>query len=325
MTAGAQLNVLDPRSLSDIRGLARADGRSDEALRAAAREFEALFLQMMLKSMRQASPANGLLDNDQTRLYQELLDQQLASNLAHSKGTGLAQALFRQLGGGKTESARTAVTAGQGFPLDKVPRWNATGTLARTGQGGGSEVNGSGTLVEAAPLSVKWADVARGGSEAAQRARAFVAEIWPHALEAARATGIPARFMVAQAALETGWGAKQQKNADGSPTYNLFNIKAGKNWKGGATTERKVSECESGRWKSEDARFRSYSSYAEAFSDYASLLTSNPRYAGVLGTRDAGGFAQKLQNAGYATDPLYARKLTRIIEGDLLKSALGRM
>ncbi|GHU10356.1 flagellar rod assembly protein/muramidase FlgJ [Betaproteobacteria bacterium] len=358
MTAGVQLNAIDPRSLADLRQLARTEGQSDAALRGAAKQFEALFLSMMLKSMRQANPSNGPMDNDQTRLYQELLDQQLASNIAQGKGAGLADALFRQLGGGKTE-ANDALAAAGGFPLSDAARWNgsaadallqrdndkdkgkgsdalATGGLNRRqigallalgsdGAGQGDAARVSDALADGSALSAKLAaaiDAARdAGNAVAQRAREFVAEIWPHAVEAAKATGIPARFMVAQAALETGWGAKQQKNADGSPTHNLFNIKAGKAW-AGDTAASTVSEYEDGQWKQEDARFRSYASYAEAFADYARLMTRNPRYAAVPGTRDAAGFAQKLQNAGYATDPQYAQKLTRVIGGDTLRHAL---
>jgi flagellar protein FlgJ len=358
MTAGVQLNAIDPRSLADLRQLARADGQSDEALRGAAKQFEALFLSMMLKSMRQANPGTGPMDSDQTRLYQELLDQQLASNIAQGKGAGLADALFRQLGGGKTDT-NDALTAAGGFPLNGVARWNgsaadalltrgstatasgsdalATGGLNRRqigallalggeNSGQGSSTSASDVFARSSALSAKLAaaiDAAKdAGNAVAQRAREFVAEIWPHALEAAKATGIPARFMVAQAALETGWGAKQQKNADGTPTYNLFNIKAGKAW-AGDTTERTVSEYEDGQWTQENARFRSYASYADAFTDYARLMTRNPRYAAVPGTRDAAGFAQKLQNAGYATDPQYAQKLTRVIGGDTLRHALA--
>jgi flagellar protein FlgJ len=382
MAAGVQLNALDPRSLADLRRQARAQGDSDEALRGAAKQFEALFLQMMLKSMRQANPNNGPMDNDQTRLYQELYDQQLASNIAQGRGAGLADALFRQLGGGKGKAATDMATAAatatttttmtdRFFPLNQPPRRAALARAQNTGaaangaltpeqaaallgrtvegeervrgqqrpavasllgrmvEGAEREKSGEVKVAGASALSAKLAaaiDTARdAGGEAARRARAFVAEIWPHALEAAKATGIPARFMVAQAALETGWGAKQQKNADGSPSHNLFNIKAGAGWTGDTAARTTVDEYDaaSGQWTREDARFRSYPSYREAFADYARLMTANPRYAAIPGTRDAASFAQKLQNAGYATDPAYAQKLTRVIGGDTLRHALA--
>lgn len=160
------------------------------------------------------------------------------------------------------------------------------------------------------------------GGAVSDKVRGFVAEVWPHAVEASKRTGIPPAFMVAQAALETGWGEKQLRHADGSPSRNLFNIKAGSGWSG-RTVDRAVTEYADGRAYTEAARFRSYSSYAESFRDYAELMTRSPRYAGVLGQTDAGSFARGLQDAGYATDPQYADKLTRIIGGTTLRTVLA--
>ena len=139
---------------------------------------------------------------------------------------------------------------------------------------------------------------------------------------ASRATGIPARFLVAQAALETGWGKFELKNADGSPSHNLFNIKAGKRW-AGDTVSTATTEYSNGVATRENARFRSYGSYADSFRDYARLIGSNPRYAAVVGQDDATTFARGLQAAGYATDPNYADKLARIINGNTLRTALA--
>jgi flagellar protein FlgJ len=340
MNANAQLNTLDPRSLSDIQRLAReSGGQSDEALRAAAKQFEGLLLQMMLKSMRAATPSNGPMDNDQTRLYQELLDQQMASNLAQSGGTGLSEALFRQLGGGK--NATLAGEEATTFAFDQLPRYYGTAKRAsgsgipetidavkRADQqraalaaGGTSAESLLGDTALSAKLNAAIDSARAAGSEIASRVREFVADIWPHALAASQSTGIPPQFMVAQAALETGWGEKQLKNEDGSPTYNLFNIKAGNTWTG-RSAAKTVSEYESGQWTSEDAKFRAYSSYGEAFADYANFLSANPRYSKVIGSRDAASFTRGLQEAGYATDPQYANKLNRIIGGATLKEAL---
>jgi flagellar protein FlgJ len=128
--------------------------------------------------------------------------------------------------------------------------------------------------------------------------------------------------MVAQAALETGWGRAELRRADGTPSHNLFNIKAGSDWKG-AVVEVPVKEYANGRAYTENARFRAYGSYEEAFRDYANLLRNSPRYAEVLGQQDGAGFARSLQQAGYATDPMYADKLARIISGSTLRSALA--
>ncbi len=348
MNAGFQLNAFDPNSLGDLQRLAREDGRSPQTLRAASKQFEALFLQMVLKSMRDATPGSGLTDNDQTRLYQSLLDQQLALNMAQSKGTGLAEVIYRQLGGSTSQaSAIDALDTGNrgpasGFDLANVVRRAAIPAararavesaadflagLPGVGQAGGSDSAGAFSSVAAqAALDARLGEAVRSAREASgqvsTRVRDFVSEVWPHALEASRSTGIPAQFMVAQAALETGWGQKQLRHADGSPSHNLFNIKAGSSWKG-RTVAVEATEYAGGQAYTERSRFRSYPSYAESFRDYARLISNSPRYAEVLGQTDAAGFARGLQAAGYATDPMYADKLTRIIGGSTLRNALA--
>ncbi len=299
------LNTLDPRSMGDLRRLAKTEGNSDEALRAASKQIESLFLQMMLKSMRSASLGSGPFDSEQTKFIQELHDQQLASDLAQSKGVGLADALFRQLGGGRNEGIGVIPQGALNIPFQSAPETTVAESVAQS-----------------AKINETIAAARKANGQVPEHVREFVASVWPHAHEASRVTGIPAHFMVAQAALETGWGAKQLKNADGSPSYNLFNIKAGSNWNGPTTAQKSVAEFEDGGWQSRQATFRSYASWAEAFADYAKLLTDNPRYANVLGSNDAAGFAQGLKDAGYATDPSYADKLMRIIAGNTLKNAL---
>ena len=354
-----QINTLDPRSLGELKRLAKSEGRSDEALRAAAKQAESLFLQMVLKSMREATPRDGLLESDQTRLVQDMYDKQLASNLAHGKGVGLAKALFRQLGGVEFEPPLAPPAAAR--PTGRSPRaastpLQAVATRADAQTKSSQEIPSipppprqdnivlahlnrnltespsprapKSALAESIGQSSRLAASAEAARKAAdnppQSARDFVANVWPSAHAASIATGIPAHFMVAQAALETGWGAKMPKNADGSPSYNLFNIKAGRGWNGPTTAQHTVSEYSSdnGSWKNHKAAFRAYASFDEAFADYARFLIDNPRYADVLGTDTAETFAQGLQNAGYATDPMYADKLVRIISGKTLKNAL---
>ncbi|MGD9834893.1 MAG: flagellar assembly peptidoglycan hydrolase FlgJ, partial [Piscinibacter sp.] len=143
--------------------------------------------------------------------------------------------------------------------------------------------------------------------------------------DAARAaeaeTGIPAAFMIAQAAHESGWGRREIRNADGSPSNNLFGIKAGPSWKG-AVAEITTTEYVDGQPRKVTAKFRAYASAAESFADYARLMKTSPRYKGVLesvanNAGSAEGFAQGLQKAGYATDPAYADKLARTINTTL--------
>jgi flagellar protein FlgJ len=330
---GAQLNAIDPASFGDLQRLAR-DGRSPEALRAAAKQFEALFLQMVLKSMRDAVPANSLFDSDQTQLFRSLQDQQLAMNLAQGRGVGLADVIYRQLGGAPGEASDMSVQRADRppvFDLSTVTRHAAISAVPRRAvaeaPAATDAVAGRAGVSEPAPAPAPVQRAAGGAPSddtrsVPERVRAFVERVWEHAREASHTTGIPPHFMIAQAALETGWGRAQLRSKDGAPSYNLFNIKAGPNWQG-PVVELPVTEYANGRAYTENARFRVYGSYAEAFRDYASLLRTSPRYAGVLGQQDAAGFAQELQRAGYATDPQYADKLTRIIEGATLRNALA--
>ncbi|MET0211202.1 MAG: flagellar assembly peptidoglycan hydrolase FlgJ, partial [Burkholderiaceae bacterium] len=148
-------------------------------------------------------------------------------------------------------------------------------------------------------------------------AAGFVQQHKEAAATAEKTTGIPASFMIAQAAHETGWGRKEIKHTDGTPAYNLFGIKAGSNWNG-PTADVTTTEYIGGQARKVVQKFRAYSSYAESFADYAQLMKNNPRYAKVVAAgSNAQGFAQGLQRAGYATDPAYADKLTRVINTTL--------
>lgn len=308
--------VLDPAANSALRASAKHNQAA--ALKDIARQFEGLMFQMILKSMREATPSNGLLDSDQTRFFMSILDQQLAQNLAAESPIGFAKMIEQQLGqslegadlfsGSPGAPARPQLPAARNRtpdfwvnPVDRaferVPRvFGATdargipdGQAVAPGEGGG---------------------------------QAFVRRIWPYALEAAKTLGIPPHFVVAHSALESGWGKHEIRLPDGSPTYNLFGIKAGKSWNG-RSVEVSTTEYENGAPVSVRAKFRVYSSYAEAFRDYAALLRGKARFAQVIGQRDGMGFARSLQDSGYATDPLYADKLGRIIGGATLKQAIS--
>lgn len=296
--------AIDVNSLAQTKRLAKEDPRA--AMKNAAQQFEAVFLQMVLKAMRDASPKEGMFDNEQSRLFQSMLDQQMAQTMSVRGSTGLAALIEKQLARGLSPQAPGAAAA-DGLPsqqqLPRAPQASAP------------------TAVQAGP-SVRQAPAVPADAAAVPApAREFVNRLWPHAGEASRSTGIPAHFMIAQAALETGWGRSELRFSDGTPTYNLFGIKAGRNWQG-AVAEATTTEYVNGVAQQTVERFRAYSSYAEAFRDYASLLTSNPRYAAVLNQQDAAGFARGLQRAGYATDPMYAAKLERIIGGQTLRAGM---
>lgn len=289
-------SVFDVQALGALKGGLRRD--DPQALKATAREFEALLLQMMLKSMRATAPLTGPFESDQTRFYQELLDAQLARVVAAQGGLGLAAVLERQLAAG---AAATALPAPEDAPRPLVPVPRAM-PLRPTLEG-----KGVATIAGAESSAPAAADADR---VAVSPAPTFVAQIWPHALAASRATGLPARFIVAHAALESGWGRAEPRHADGRPSHNLFGIKAGSGWTG-AVVDAVTHEFVNGVAERRSERFRAYASYAEAFADYARLLTQ--RYAAALAARDGASFAEALQRGGYATDPAYAQKLSRLI------------
>jgi flagellar protein FlgJ len=153
----------------------------------------------------------------------------------------------------------------------------------------------------------------RVGERVVDKATAFFDRMKSHAAEAAEAVGIPAKFMLGQAALESGWGRREIRYPDGTPSHNLFGIKAGANWSGPSVNV-VTTEYINGVPRQQVEKFRAYSSYAESFKDYAALMTKNPRYAAVAtNSTTVEGFAGSLQRAGYATDPRYAEKLSRTI------------
>lgn len=313
-------------NLAALKGAVKKD--DPQAIKSAAQQFEALFMQMVMKSMRDATPKEGMFDSEQTRMFESLLDQQMSQVMSARSGTGLAALIEKQL----LRANADTVEFPDGLPLAPLPQTLPLGTGRALPLEGG---NGTPRFIPldrlptmpgvapAAPLSSA-APFGESplGDAMTPAARDFVARVWPDAVEASRTTGIPASFMVAQAALETGWGRAEPRLADGRPSHNLFGIKAGRSWNG-AAAEAETTEFVGGVAQRQTERFRAYGSYAESFRDYARLLTSSPRYAGVVGTQNATAFAQGLQRAGYATDPQYADKLTRIISSMTAAPALG--
>lgn len=305
----------DPNSLAlDVQGLnslrQSAKQNSPEALKASAKQFEGLFINMMLKSMRQATAASGQEQSQDSQLYTSMLDQQLSQTMAQ-RGIGLADMMLRQM-------------QRQPGALPGANAAGAAGSLAGQPAAASSPV-ASGANGDAAAASAAVADARRPARPAGaqprsgvvERVQDFIQGIGQHAEEAAQRTGLPTSFIVGQAALESGWGRRQIKMADGTTSHNLFGIKAGPNWKG-KVAEVVTTEYVGGVAQRRVAKFRAYDSYAEAFNDYASMLLKNPRYQSVLASgQTVAGFAQGMQKAGYATDPAYADKLARVIRRTL--------
>jgi flagellar protein FlgJ len=299
MTPASASLALDPRGLEKLRSSAGA--APEKSIKDAARQFETLFVNMLLKSMRDATPQDGMMDSEQTRMYTGMLDQQLAQAMS-ARGVGLADVMAKQLakGSGSAAAEAAGVTA---------PALNLNGGAQRNQQS--APVGETGAAAPTPPVG------------ATSKARAFIDKMWPHAVEAAKETGLPPHFIIGQAALESGWGSREIKAHDGSTTHNLFGVKAGRSWSG-ETAAAKTTEFVAGVKEKVVDKFRQYSSYGEAFKDYANLLKSNPRYAAVLQAgNDPHAFAHGLQKAGYATDPAYASKLTRIITGSVMRQGLS--
>lgn len=297
--------ALDARELGQLRQGAKTN--SPEALKGAATQFEAMFINMMMKSMRDAVPQEGLMDNQQTKMFTSMLDQQLSQTMA-KRGMGLADMLVRQMT--QNSSAQALAIGGEGAPTP-----GATAAALQAYMPDARAARGATSAFDvAAPTQT---GRSASGRPQAAHVRNFQDKLESHAQEASAATGIPAKFMLGQAALETGWGKREIRNADGTNSHNLFGIKAGKGWTG-KTTDVVTTEYVNGVPQRRVEKFRAYDSYADSFKDYARLLSKNPRYEKVMdSTNDAAGFARGLQRAGYATDPLYAAKLERIIKHSL--------
>lgn len=279
----------DAGSLNELKAKVGQDPKGH--MKSVARQVEGMFVQMMLKSMREALPKDGIFSSDSTRMYTSMYDQQIAQQLS-ARGLGLADMMVKQMG----ENADPAEDAG------KVPmRFDLQTVTSFQNQTLNQMVR------QAVPKAPSNEEPLSGDS------KDFLAQLSLPARLASEQSGIPHHLILAQAALESGWGQRQIMTASGEPSFNLFGIKASASWKG-PVTEITTTEFENGEAKKVKAKFRVYGSYLEALSDYVGMLTRNPRYAAVTSASTPEQGAQALQSAGYATDPNYARKLTGMIQ-----------
>jgi flagellar protein FlgJ len=285
-------SVSSRTGFGDVRGTnalkLKAGQDPKAAVKEAAKQFESLFMQQLLKSMRESTQSSGMLENDATKLGSEMLDTQWATKLSGQPGS-LSEVIARQM------ERQMGLSPG---PIPRNDSANRQAAAAATSLQAPNQ--------PAKPISPPQ-----------EAAASFVAQHQQAAAAAEAASGIPAEFMIAQAAHETGWGRKDIRHTDGSPSYNLFGIKAGANWSG-PTADVVTTEYVNGQPRKMVQKFRAYGSFAESFADYAKLMTESPRYSKVVAAgNDAKGFAQGLQKAGYATDPAYADKLSRVINTTL--------
>lgn len=308
--------VSDPATLGSLQKATRTNDPA--ALESTARAFESLLTGQMIKQMRASSSGGGLFDSEQTKLYQDLYDQQTASVLSQGEGLGLRKVLMRQLApsvantSGNSTVARNPATlrlpernpwlipqrrqqVDAAAPTNTEPTANQSSLFKRTSRS---------TAIPALPAGTQAQWPPRSPAE-------FVSYLKPYAQQAAQTLGMDTDVLLAQSALETGWGKHIPRRADGSSTFNLFGIKADRSWDGDKVAVGTL-EYRNGVAQREQAKFRAYETPAHAFIDYVAFLRRNPRYGNALASSNGEDFIRGLQKAGYATDPRYAAKVLGI-------------
>ena len=284
-----ELDLSSAGIYTEFSGLSKlklaAKNNSPEALQVVAEQFEAFFLQLMLKQMRDSSLAEGIFDSDKTRFYQDMMDQQMALDMAKQHSIGIADSIVRQL--------QHTVKTDESMQLKPLPsRPGAFNPVMRKGS-----INSFNSF--SSPSD-------------------FINAMRPYAEQAAAELGVPANVLLAQSALETGWGQKIIRSNDGNSSHNLFGIKADSRWQGESVRVGSL-EYRDGTARQEVSAFRVYDSYQESFRDYVDFIKSNERYSPALRqVNSSGEYIKALQEAGYATDPEYADKVMTIIKREAI-------
>ncbi|WP_373937617.1 flagellar assembly peptidoglycan hydrolase FlgJ [Vibrio kanaloae] len=269
------------------------EGSEKEALTAAAKQFESIFTSMLFKSMRDANSSfkSDMLNSQNEQFYRQMQDDQMASELSASGSLGLADMIVAQLSAGQASDAAEDKVRSEGFDT----------SLQRPQYSGRSEDR----ISEVQSASAVKQPVSFDSPES------FVTSMKPYAEKAASALGVDSSLLLAQAALETGWGSKMIKNSLGN-SNNLFNIKADRSWKGDKVATQTL-EFHGKTAVKESASFRSYSNFEDSFNDYVKFLNENPRYETALKHQgNSENFIKGIHQAGYATDPNYADKVLRV-------------
>lgn len=317
---------------TDFNGLANlkteARKSSPQAVKEVAKQFEAIFVNNVLKGMRDAKLADGILDNDQSKFYNDMYDQQIAVHLSGKPGVGLADLIVKQLSP-KDKDDDTKKMGVEDY-LNRSSSSNKTVSHSAKTAGNSNDrkehspINNNLAVFKSylptnRPIAISdEIPLKNSDNRPIKSAEDFVRKLSPYAEQAAKELGVDPKVLLAQAALETGWGRSVIKNNDGSSSFNLFNIKASKAWHG---DQARVStlEYDNGVAKKEMAGFRSYSSYQESFNDYVNFIKDNPRYKHALEhTGNSERYLHELQRAGYATDPGYANKIMSLFHGSAM-------
>lgn len=310
----AKDSFTDVNSLDSVKAMGRQ--KDPEALRKIAQQFESMFMQQMLKNMRSTndifSEGNDLNSNE-SQFHQQMFDHQMALEMSKGKGMGLADVLFRQMTAQFSDEFKSDNLG------DKPQRKSLQDYFDRSSSVVTPPMSGSDDLELSAVENVV------GNKTSANLSpQEFIEQLLSQAQAAAAKINVKPEVLLAQSALETGWGQHVIHDAKGSNSHNLFNIKADQRWDGDSV---KVSTLEyrDGIAAKEQASFRQYNSYAESFEDYVNFLQSNPRYEQALkNASDPEAYTAELQRAGYATDPKYADKINRLVQGDVIQSAVQK-
>ncbi len=315
---------------------------SDDAAKSVAQQFEGLFVQQMLAAMRSAAKIDTGQDSSYMNFYQEMYDKQLAQTVASQNRLGVAKLILQQMPGSEAESGNTSTALELDFSPVRVatldPNIASVKTAVVPSEVVPSDDENPARMLPAVTEEIPTVRVSRvvddDFAEVSQIERAnnrwqspdrFIADILPQAQAAADTLGISARLLVAQSALETGWGKHTMKFADGRSSNNLFGIKAGPDWQG-PSLQKTSLEFRDGILQSQVSRFRAYDTPAQSFADYVEFVHSNPRYQQALTQAgDDQAFIREIHNAGYATDPQYADKVLNILKGEVLQRTLARL
>ena len=315
-------NVTAPAA-TDLTGLEqlrqRAGNADPNALKEAAAQFDALFIGMMLKSARAASLGNGIFDSQASSQYLELMDDQVALEFARKGGLGFGTLLLEQISPGGEGHVSSSGT-------DSSPYTSSAQTVATLAARLPAMLRALSSGNEVDPLGVAddgtTAAVATEAAPSGDAVEHFVRRYLPDATAAAHKLGLDPRLLLAQAALETGWGAATPQHPDGRSANNLFGMKAGDGWQGGRVAHWTMEHLDGVTARKREV-FRAYDHAAQSFADYVDLIGSSPRYAQALGhAGDPESYARSVAEAGYATDPDYASKLLSIYHGERLGDAL---
>ncbi|WP_339067729.1 flagellar assembly peptidoglycan hydrolase FlgJ [Teredinibacter turnerae] len=298
-----QKNVDAYTDLNSLQKLKITEDK-DEALRKVAEQFESMFLNMMLKSMRDANAVfekDSMFNSSESNFYRDMYDQQLSLTLSQRNGgIGIADTLYRQMA--RRYEKEIAPVGGEASlselkrsirpnPAAGVPPSNVSTPNVSTSSVSTSN-DSAGTRI---PLS--------------QSPEEFVATVLPAVQKAADKLDVPVSVLAAQSALETGWGNSVLAHSDGRSTFNIFNIKADDRWQGDSVELRSL-EFNGSSFVPQKSRFRSYESLAAAVDDYVAFIKNNPRYQQALAaSADGQRYIEELAEAGYATDPAYAEKI----------------